>query len=69
MSLFAMINGRAYAKNKRADAISKDGIYIPNFSQKKSAFPFKKHFPKKSLLQSKWLMSGSSLFPPVFGFT
>lgn len=63
-----MVNERAYAKKHWADATSKDSIYIPTVSQNKSAFPFKKHFPKKSLSQSKQLMSGSSLFPPVFWF-
>lgn len=78
MSLFTMVNKRvmfqkgkrASAKKKKywADATSKDSIYIPTFSQNKSAFPFQKHFPKKNLLQSKLLMSSSWLFPPVFWF-
>lgn len=67
-SLFAMVNERASAKKKRADATSKDSICIPTFSQNRSAFPFKENFPKKNLLQSKWLMSNSLFFPLMFWF-
>lgn len=63
------VNERAYAKNqKRADTTSKESVYIPTFSQNKAVFPFKEHFPKKNLLQSRQLVPGSSLFPPVFWF-
>lgn len=55
-------------KPKRADATSKESVYIPTFSQNKAVCPFKEHFPKKILLQNKELMPGSSLFPPVFWF-
>lgn len=55
-------------KMNRADATSKESVYIPTFSQNKAGFPLKGHFPKKNLLQSKQLMPGSLLFPPVFWF-
>lgn len=35
---------------KRADATSKESVYIPTFSQNKAAFPFKEHFPRKKSL-------------------